>query len=180
MKNQKEVWLPVKGYEGYYEVSNLGRVKSIERKAKVCGGGFRIVKNRILKNSLNNTGYYRVNLKKKNKNNIYLVHRLVALGFIENPENKRTVNHKDGNKINNNISNLEWNTDLENITHATKVLKSRHNKKYVINIENGKVYETLTELALSGDSEFSKSHLSAMINGHYPNKTKYKYLNNKL
>ena len=112
----KEVWKDVVGHKGKYQVSNLGRVKSLSRKIKCDHNAYRTIKERILKQSKNN--YCLVHLGQKSQNNT--VHRLVAQAFIPNPENKRQVNHIDGNKLNNNITNLEWVTASENAKHAYK------------------------------------------------------------
>ena len=105
-----EIWKPIEGYEGLYEVSNLGRVKSLKRLH---------TKERILSQFLNHRGYARVNLWKENKSRKYSVHRLVAEAFIPNPDSKPQVNHIDENKTNNSVENLEWCTQLENHNHGT-------------------------------------------------------------
>lgn len=113
-----EIWKPIKGYEGIYEVSNLGRIKSLERKvyADFKFGKTRTYKERILKPGIVN-GYQQVKLR-DNSNKIVYVHRLVAETFINNPNNYKTINHIDGNKQNNCVDNLEWCTQKENVRHA--------------------------------------------------------------
>lgn len=108
----KEVWKDIEGYEGYYQVSNFGKIKSLKRERRLL--------EIILKEKKDKDGYLRVNLFKKNKRKMYGVHCLVLQAFISNPENKPQVNHKDGVKINNNFENLEWNTNSENQKHAWK------------------------------------------------------------
>ena len=170
----QETWKYVKGFEGVYKVSSKGYVKSLSRKRKVCGGSYRLVKERILKNSLTNTGYYRVSLINLDTPKSMLVHRLVALAFIPNPENKRTINHKNGITIDNRVENLEWATDKENIDHSKFVLGNKYSDRKLINIETGEVYKSLRYVMHL--TRFSKSYLCAMLNGTYPNKSKFKYI----
>ena len=104
----KEIWKDKKDYEGHYQVSNWGRIKSIK-----------FGKERILKQNIR-CGYYYVNLYKNNIKKQYPVHRLVAEAFIDNPDNLFQVNHKDENKTNNNVDNLEWCTNEYNINYGTR------------------------------------------------------------
>ena len=104
---------PIEGYEGYYCVSIEGIVYSIDR--KVNG---RRVKGRIMRSKNNGSGYRFVVLSKNNKTEQFYVHRLVCNAFLENPEVKCCVNHKDGNPGNNSLENLEWNTHQENVQHG--------------------------------------------------------------
>lgn len=115
---QKELWLPVKGYEGYYEVSNFGNVRSLDRYAKTRSGGKRLHKGILRKKKIDRYGYYVLCLCVNEKRTYPTVHRLVAQAFVDNPENKPQVNHIDGNKLNNHYTNLEWCTTQENTEHA--------------------------------------------------------------
>ena len=112
-----EVWMDIEGYEGYYQVSNMGKVKSLKRNVKHYIGGTKTINERLLKNTVVN-GYHQVDLSKQGIRKRFLVHRLVANAFIENPKKKLQVNHIDGDKTNNNTSNLEWVTASENVTHG--------------------------------------------------------------
>ena len=105
---KKEYWRPVLGYEGLYEVSNLGRVRSLDTYRKGKNGSVRFYKGRILKLSTNGRGYLQVFLCKNRKVKKFKIHRLVAEAFLPNPDNLPEVNHKDENKLNNNAENLEW------------------------------------------------------------------------
>lgn len=108
-----ELWKDVNGYEGLYQVSNQGRVKSIRS-------------NKIHKKRLTHDGYVKATLTVNYKSKDFRVHRLVAEHFIPNPESKETVNHIDGNKENNNMDNLEWATRSEQNLHSYKLgLKQR-------------------------------------------------------
>lgn len=104
-----EIWKPIPNYEGYYEASNLGRIRSVYRYK------------RVLKPMISNTGYERVDLFKNRHRKQYSVHRLVAITFIDNPDNKPFVNHRDENKINNCADNLEWVTHVENCRYGTAI-----------------------------------------------------------
>ena len=119
MINTKEIWKPVKNYEGYYEVSNLGNVRSVDR-VIYDNNSLRVFKGKLLKPSLHNgkQPYYYVSLCKGSHNKKVLVHRLVAETFIPNPLNKPQVNHIDGNVHNNIVTNLEFVTNAENTQHA--------------------------------------------------------------
>ena len=113
-----EEWRDIKGYEGLYQVSNLGRVKSLPRERR-NRQGYYYTKEKILKQTNTSTGYKKVELFNGTRKS-YKVHRLVAQAFLNNEYNKPQVNHKDGNKINNNVNNLEWVTGSKNIIHAYK------------------------------------------------------------
>ena len=116
----QEIWKEIEGYDGFYQVSNLGDVKSI-------GGqiGNAIRKPRVLKQSLTIDGYPKVRLQRGNEDRTVTVHRLVAMYFVPNPNNEETVNHIDGNKMNNVFSNLEWTDRSGQMHHAYKLnLKS--------------------------------------------------------
>lgn len=114
-----EIWKDMDGYEGCYQISNLLRFKSLDRYV-VCNKNIptKIVRGRILKSFLDTCGYPRVHLSKNGVRKQESVHRLVALHFIPNPENKKEVNHKNGIKTDNRIENLEWVTHSENAIHA--------------------------------------------------------------
>jgi hypothetical protein len=109
----KEIWKDIEGYVGLYQVSNLGRV----RRTRVSAGAR--IKTLV---PFNRVGYLAVGLHKNGKRVMFYTHRLVAQAFIKNPRNKVQINHKDGNKQNNKVSNLEWVTPKENTQHAISSL----------------------------------------------------------
>lgn len=114
-----EIWRDVKNYKGYYQVSNLGNVKSLDRFIK--GGGSqnkRKIKGRVLNKSTKRNGYDQVRLSKEGVVKDFLVHRLVSDAFIEKVENKYHVNHINGIKTDNRVSNLEWCDAFDNMKHA--------------------------------------------------------------
>ena len=132
MQNQVEIWKDIVGYEGLYQVSNLGRVKSLKRIAlRTSKKGVKtnqLVKEAIKKAVPDKDCYEKVCIWKNGKSVNFFVHRLVAIAFIPNPENKPQVNHIDEDKKNNKHTNLEWTTSLENIRHGTGVERSRLSK----------------------------------------------------
>lgn len=112
-------WMPVKGFEDRYEVSNDGRVRSLDVVVKCRGTGTRTHRGKILPQRPNNRGYMCVYLCRDQVQYTKLVHRLVAEAFVEMPDGKNQVNHKDKNIKNNTCSNLEWVSDDENKKHSS-------------------------------------------------------------
>jgi hypothetical protein len=122
----QEIWKDIPEYKGYYQVSNLGRVKGLKYTFWATRQ-FRTLPERILKPNKNKSGYYYVVLHKNRKGKTWKVHRLVALAFIPNPDNKPCVDHIDTNTTNNNVENLRWCTHKENINNPLtkqKLIKS--------------------------------------------------------
>lgn len=131
----KEIWKDIEDYKGLYQASNLGNVKSLSKiKNNKLVGKFK-TKEKILSAGIDSKGYYSVVLYKNGNKKVCSVHRLVAQTFIPNHENKPCVNHIDGNKLNNNVNNLEWCTYRENNLHALRtglnpILKGKDNPMY--------------------------------------------------
>lgn len=129
-----EIWKSVVGYEGLYEVSNFGRVKSLERKINKLWNGKEITlinKGRIKNICVDSDGYCVVGFCVNGKSKTLKLHRIISHSFIPNPDNKPQVNHKDGIKTNNSIENLEWCTNKENIRHSFDKL-NKYEKGYKI------------------------------------------------
>ena len=124
----KEIWRDVVGYEGLYEVSNMGRIKSLPRKVNIGNSKNRLTTEKNLKPE-KSYGYLRLVLNNNNIQKHYLIHRLVAQAFIPNPENKSDINHIDSNRSNNIISNLEWVTRKENMEHCIKMGRNNRGEK---------------------------------------------------
>ena len=124
MENKNEIWKDIPGYEGYYQISNFGRIKSLAR-GKRFNEKIRVMRRQ-------NNGYLYAVLSANNKRKTVRPHRLVALCFLENTHKRKTVNHKDFNKSNNHVDNLEWNTIQENITHAC--INGKHYRKPILQI----------------------------------------------
>lgn len=151
----QEIWKDVKGYEGLYQVSNIGNVRSVDRYVNN-----RKIKGKSLLPSDTGRGYLGVSLYKNGNKKTLNIHKLVANSFIPCTKNKSQVNHKDGDKHNNNVSNLEWCSCSENIKHAFRMgLKKpsktflgrtgdKHpNSKKIICVNTGVKYQSLAEAA---------------------------------
>lgn len=169
----EEIWKDIPGYEGVYQASTLGRIRSLDRTiirsaSKRRGPHEAKLKGKILVQVTGVQGYQVVNWGKKQ----YRVHRLVALTFIPNPENKPMINHIDGNVKNNHIDNLEWCTNQENQIHAVKVLhksQGAHQNKPVRCVETGEVFENSMRAAKENRQVANRIRMAA--NGYYGRKT---------
>lgn len=171
-----EVWKSIEGFNNY-KISNLGRVKSIARYRKGKGKKKYFVNERILKTFISNSGYERATIFNKH----YSIHRLIAKAFIKNPGNKDMINHIDGNKINNIVTNLQWSTNSENQLHAVKLglkvgikgaANSCSHSVYTINIETGeKLYHGSIHEASRTVGVSKQSLLQWLHNKHTPCQT---------
>lgn len=156
----EEKWRDIPGYEGLYQVSNFGRVRN--HKGVILA---------LNKRPSNTQERYLIKLSKNNKKRSFLVHRLVATAFIPNPEDKETVNHIDGDPLNNRSDNLEWATKSENHLHRVYSL-GEHSLlpcKPVRCVESGQIYPSLC--AAARDLRIQQSSISQVINGHRGVKT---------
>lgn len=166
------VFYPVQGFENY-EITINGKIRSIDRIIITKAGKSLPKPGIILKTPIDRYGYKKIVLCLEGKKNYFTVHRLVALTFVNNPHSKPQVNHKDGNKLNNHISNLEWCTSLENEQHAWKTgLKTHSHMKTCgpqkLNLELAQEIRTkkkngMKTLQLSLDYSVSKSAIERCL-----------------
>lgn len=140
-----EVWKDIRNYENLYQTSNLGRARSLDRWVKGPNGSVRLCKGKILKPKTTKDGYLRVGLRKNGKKKMFLVHRLVVEAFLPNPNNLPCVNHKDENKQNNSVNNLEWCSYSYNINFGTR------NERMAKKNTNGKLSKTVLQYDLEGN-----------------------------
>ena len=176
--SEEEIWKDVKGYEGLYQCSSAGRVRSLDRTVYVeKGSGF----NRRLKGSIrkihDRLGYNVVSLCKEGKKESHYVHRLVAEAFVPNPNNYPMVNHKDESRDNNEAKNLEWCTHQYNLNYGTS--SKRKNKKLStpvvgIHVESGKKI-TFPSMMEAGRNGFYQSEISLCCNGKKDQHKNYKW-----
>ena len=160
-----EEWKAIPGYEGYYEASTEGRIRSVGRYTRGRWGTLVYVKPHILKPNNVRYNYMQVKFCVNGKREQPLVHRLIAKTFIANPHNYPQINHKDGNGANNAVDNLEWCTASANCWHRDNVLKVRVDKfkKRVKCVENGQIYGSLQEAAAVLGTK--PSYISAVCHG---------------
>ena len=151
-----EIWKEVKGYEGLYQVSNLGRIKR----------HFKNGKENILNGKIDKDGYIEVILSKNQNKKYCRLHRLVACAFISNPDDKAEVNHKDRNKRNNDVCNLEWVTPSENVRHTFltgRKIRTRAVVQYNKNMELVAEFDSLKEA--SKKIKLKQNNISTCCNG---------------
>ena len=171
--NKKEVWKDVVGYEGLYQVSNLGRVKSIDRLINGRYAGHKTkAKGQLLNTFTNKTCYVRVALNINQKVNKFSVHRLVAQAFIPNPDNKPQVNHKDETQGNNNVNNLEWVTASENVNYGTRnerMAKTHYKKiKVIYSDDTYEIWESTSYFAREYGNGVLTQGISDVLTGRRP------------
>lgn len=141
-----EIWKPIKHYEGYYEISNQGRVRKLTKRNGELLDTPTIRKPILYKNGYYRLGLYHLKSEKYNKK-IWSIHRLVGEAFIANPANKETINHINGIKTDNRAQNLEWNTYSENIKHGFEIGLQYNSNKKPLKCSNGIIFKSSYEAA---------------------------------
>ena len=171
-----ERWAPMPNFEKFYEVSNFGNVRSKDRLVLSKNGTKRLFKGKDLTLSLNNIKYFTIcaKIREMGANKTLTVHRLVALAFIPNPENKPQVNHINGIKTDNRVENLEWVTATENLNHAFKMglLADKNAFEYPNTtltrdqvLEIRELFKTKTNKEIAHKYNVSKEIISKLKNG---------------
>jgi hypothetical protein len=171
-----EYWVPIPEYENYYQISNHANIRSIKRSVPTKSGYLKPEKERTLTQRISNKGYLTVTLSRNGKSNSKHVHRLLAQAFIPNPENKATVNHLNGDKLDNRLENLEWATYSENALHAYRngLYKSNERKRrLIIDTCTGLTYPSIKKAAMSLNIEYSTCR--NYLCGLSPNRTCLQY-----
>ena len=167
---EKEIWFPVVGYEGLYEISSFGRVRSLNYN--------RTGQTKVLRTHTNTRGYLTVDLYKNRKNKTFTIHKLVASAFLPNWFDDEQVNHRDENKENNNVDNLEWCDSKYNTNYGTR------NKRISESKTNGKLSKPVLQYTKTGElvkewpsaneagrNGFDQGHISACCRGNTRLKT---------
>ncbi len=168
-EQSKEEWIDIKGFEGLYQVSNLGNIKSMSREVRANTCGVRKLPEKVLAKCASSCGYYIVVLCKDGKHYTRLIHRLVAEAFIPNPRKLKEVKHKDENKLNNISINLEWCDRVYNANYGTGVERCSKQKNKPVAMIDIKTGETIRvyESARMANKETGISYkcISSVCNG---------------
>ncbi|MCC4492048.1 endonuclease [Limosilactobacillus reuteri] len=162
-----EEWKDIKDYEGYYQISNFGHVRSVDRIVKSKGNSTQQRKGQILRPNKNRYGYLKVVLQKQGKSKTKSIHRLVATAFIPNPNNFSQINHIDECKTNNHADNLEWCTAKYNSNYGTRIGRVAKSKsRPVIQIApNGQIIEYWPSAKEAVKRGFNDSDIAAVCRG---------------
>ena len=177
------IWKDIQGYEGHYQISNIGEVRSLDRDVIHSNGSHFHYKGRIMMSWINSSGYYEIRLSKNGKAKSFKVHRLVAIAFIPNPHEFPEVNHKNEIKTDNYVENLEWCTSEYNVNYGerdVKAKKSITNLKGVscvaIRISDGETTEFKSIREASRSLDIKREQIRAILNESKPDKSAKGYI----
>lgn len=183
----KETWATIPGLE-YYEASTFGRIRSVERTIVQANGKIRTFPSKLLKHFIDDCGYPRICLyKNRSIGTKYKVHRLVALAFIHNPDNKPVVNHIDSDRTNAHVENLEWCTVSENVQHSIRSGMNTNVGKYgdlhhaskpviAIKIESGERIRFGSQKDAARKLGIFQTHVNGCITGRCKSTKGYKFI----
>ena len=162
MDNENEIWKDIPDYEGYYQVSNMGRVRSVDREVRHSSGGMRILKEKVLKPVMNRDGYLKVGLWKDGKMKKFTIHRLVYSAFCGEIPNELQVNHIDEDKTNNKLENLNLMTPKQNSNWGTRNERfaKTQSKPVVALDEDGNVVFEFSSVREAGRNGFNSGNLT--------------------
>lgn len=174
-----ECWRWVPGYEGWYQVSTRGRVRSVDRWVTDKNGIKYFIKGRILQPQRDRNGYLHIMLYRDGKHRKFYVHRLVAMAWLDNPENKPQVNHRDENPSNPDVFNLSYCTASENINYGTR--NKRHADSLskpvqALDPETGQVVKEFPSAKEAERNGFNLGHVAACCRGEYGYRTHKGYI----
>ena len=183
----QEIWKDIEGYEGFYQVSNLGRVRSLDHIAHSKNGVPQYRHGKILKQSTVRSGYKRVHISKDGNAEYRAVHRLVAFAFCEKPEGMDIVNHLDNDPSNNRADNLEWTDCKGNMQHATRQGRMGWQPENLKKAQEARKIPVIT-IAPDGTRTWfpsqadaakalhvTRSHIGSICNGRYGYKSSHGY-----
>lgn len=175
-----EIWKDIKGYEGHYKISNFGRIYSQDQYVP-CGNGkgyMRFIPGKFLKILTASNGYPSIGLFKNRKVKVFRIHRLIASAFIPNPEDKPHINHKNANKSDNSLENLEWCTQSENMRHMVKMGRanraSQEKAIFQIDLNGNLIQEWKSGRLASRELKIGQRNLSKCLRGRA--KTAYGFI----
>lgn len=173
-----EIWKDITNFEGLYQASSIGNIRSLPKKHNLKNGYNYMQKEKILKPYKNKNGYLQITLNKNGKKLKKQIHWLVATTFIDNPNNYKETNHKDENPLNNEVSNLEWCTHKYNCNYGNrneKIHKSQRMKINQYDLDDNFIKTWNSQLDIQNELNIPQANISAVIRGLYKQTHGYKW-----